>query len=65
MTIMMITMVEMMMMMMMMTMLVIRMMLTNFSIRGFRAYCLIEIRQTILYGAIRGNSISVNSTPPR
>ena len=35
-----------------------------FSIRAFRAYPLIEIRQTVLCRAIRGNSISVNSTLP-
>ena len=32
--------------------------------QAFRAYPLIEIRQTILYRAIRGNRISVNSTLP-
>ena len=37
---------------------------SNLSIRVVRAYPLIEIRLTILCRAIRGNSISVNSTPP-
>ena len=37
---------------------------SNFSIRAFRAYPLVEIRQTILYRAIRGSSISVSSTLP-
>ena len=36
----------------------------NFSIRTFRAYPLVEIRQTVPCRAIRGDSISVNSTPP-
>ena len=35
-----------------------------FSIRVFRAYSPIEIRQTILYRAIRGNRFSVNSVLP-
>ena len=39
---------------------------SNFSIRGFRAYYLTEIRQTVPCRAIRGDSISVNGTlPPR
>ena len=37
---------------------------SRFSIRAFRAYPLIEGIQTILYRAIRGKSISVNSTLP-
>ena len=37
---------------------------SNFSVRAFRAYPLIEIRQTVPCRAIRGNSISVNSTLP-
>ena len=37
---------------------------SNFSIRAFRAYPLIEIRQTVPCRAIRGNSISVNCTLP-
>ena len=37
---------------------------SNFSIRAFRAYPLIEIRQTVPCRSIRGNSISVNSTLP-
>ena len=37
---------------------------SNFSIRAFRAYPLIEIRQTVPHRAIRGNSISVNSSLP-
>ena len=37
---------------------------SSFSIRAFRAYILIEIRQTVPCRAIRGNSISVNSTLP-
>ena len=36
----------------------------NFSIRVFRARPLIEIRQTAPCRAIRGNSLSVNSTLP-
>ena len=35
----------------------------NPSIRAFRAYPLVEIRQTVPCRAIRGNSISVDSTP--
>ena len=38
--------------------------LIELKFRAFRDYPLIEIRQTILYRAIRGNSISVNSTLP-
>ena len=38
---------------------------SNFSIRAFRAYPLIEIIQAAPCRAIRGNSISVNSTLPR
>ena len=34
------------------------------SIRDVRAYLLTEIRQTVPCRAIRGNSISVNSTLP-
>ena len=37
---------------------------SNFSIRAFRAYPPIEIRQTVPCRAIRGNSISVNRTLP-
>ena len=37
---------------------------SNFSIRAFRACPLIKIRQTVPCRAIRGNSISVNSTLP-
>ena len=37
---------------------------SNLSIRAFRAYPLIEIRQTVPGRAIRGNSISVNGTLP-
>ena len=37
---------------------------SNISIRAFRAYYLVEIRQTILCRAFRGNSISVNSILP-
>ena len=37
---------------------------SNFSIRAFRACPLVEIRQTAPCRAIRGNSISVNSTLP-
>ena len=37
---------------------------SNFSIRVFRAYPLIQIRQTVPCPAIRGNSISVNITLP-
>ena len=36
----------------------------NLSIRAFRAHPLIEIRQTILYRAIRANGISTNSIIP-
>ena len=36
----------------------------NFSIRAFRACPLVEIRQALACRAIRGNSISVNSTLP-
>ena len=36
----------------------------NLSIRAFRAYPRIEIRHTFPCRAIRGNSISVNSTIP-
>ena len=35
---------------------------SNFSIRASRAYPLVEVRQTVLCRAIRGDSISVNST---
>ena len=35
---------------------------SNFSIRAFRAYPLVEIRQTVPRRAILGNGISVNST---
>ena len=37
---------------------------SNFSIRAFRAYPLIETRQMVPCRAIRGNSISVNSALP-
>ena len=37
---------------------------SNFSIRAFRAYPLVEIEQTVPCRAIRGNSLSVNSTLP-
>ena len=37
---------------------------SNLSIRYVRAYYLVEIRQTVPCRAIRGNSISVNSTLP-
>ena len=37
---------------------------SNFSIRAFRAYPLVEIGQTVPCRAIRGNNISVNSTLP-
>ena len=37
---------------------------SNLSIRVFRAYPLIELRQTILHRAIRGNGISVSPPPP-
>ena len=37
---------------------------SNFSIRSFRAYPLIEIRQTVPYRAIRADSISINSILP-
>ena len=37
---------------------------SNLSIRAFRSYPLIEIRQAVLCRAIRGDSISVNSKPP-
>ena len=37
---------------------------SNFPIRVVRAYPLIEIRQTIIHRAVRGNGISVNSTLP-
>ena len=37
---------------------------SNFSIRVVRAYPLIKVRQTVPCRAIRGNSISVNSTLP-
>ena len=37
---------------------------SNFSIRVFRAYPLIELRRTAPCRAIRGSSILVNSTPP-
>ena len=38
---------------------------SHFSVRAFRAYPLIEIRQAAPCRAIRGNRISVNSTLPR
>ena len=37
---------------------------SKFSIRAFRAYHLVEIRQTVPCRAVRGNGISVNSTLP-
>ena len=37
---------------------------SKFSIRAFRAYPLIEIRQTVPCRAIQGNIISVSSTLP-
>ena len=37
---------------------------SDFSIRAFRAYPLIETKQTVPCRAIRGTSISVNSTLP-
>ena len=37
---------------------------SNFEIRAFRAYPLVEVRQTAPCRAIRGNGISVNSTLP-
>ena len=37
---------------------------SNLSIRVFRAYPLIENNQTVIYRAIRADSISTNSTPP-
>ena len=37
---------------------------SNVSIQAFRAYPLIEIGQAVPCRAIRGNGISVNSTPP-
>ena len=37
---------------------------SNFSIRAFRAYPLVEIRQTVPCRAIRGDGISVKSTLP-
>ena len=37
---------------------------SNFSIRAFRAYPLIEVRQTVPCRAIRGNGISDDSTLP-
>ena len=37
---------------------------SNFSIRALRAYSLVEVRQTILYRAIRADCISINSILP-
>ena len=37
---------------------------SNFSIRAFRAYPLIEIRQTVPCRAIRGSNISVSTALP-
>ena len=37
---------------------------SNFSIRAFRGFSLIEVRQTVLCRAIRADSISINSSLP-